>query len=327
MKVVKFGVLGCATIARRHVIPAMKAIPSIELVAVASRTHEKASAYADEFSCRAVLGYDDLLRIPEIDAIYMPLPTGLHLEWANRALDAGKHVFIEKSLAYDLAEAKSIVDKARYRGLLVKENYMFEYHSQQTAVRELVRKQIGRVRVFRANFGFPPLPPDNFRYDREVGGGSLLDAGGYVLKALEVFFPEYRPRVRAATLTIDDGGVDIAGAVMVDLECDRHCIPAHLAFGFDHLYQCNIEIWGSHAKLSTDRTFTAAPSFSPSIRVETAVGIDSQVLPADNHFRKILADFTKSVLDSRDYTSEYQSILRQAALQDDVRRLALASLR
>jgi predicted dehydrogenase len=303
-------------------IPAMKAIPSIELVAVASRSHEKASAYADEFSCRAVVGYDDLLSIPEIDAIYMPLPTGLHLEWANRALDAGKHVFIEKSLAYDLAEAKSIVDKARYKGLLVKENYMFQYHSQQTAVRELVRQQIGRVRVFRANFGFPPLPPDNFRYDRELGGGSLLDAGGYVLKALEVFFPEYRPRVRAATLTIDDGGVDIAGAVMVDMEFDRQCIPAHLAFGFDHHYQCNIEIWGSHAKLSTDRTFTAGPGFSPSIRVETVGGIGSQVLPADNHFRNIISDFTKSVLTVKDYTSEYQSILRQAALQDDVRRLA-----
>jgi predicted dehydrogenase len=325
MKKVKFGVLGCAAVAKRHVIPAMKAVPSVELVAVASRTQEKASAYADEFDCLAVSRYDDLLSMPDIDAVYMPLPTGLHLEWANRALDAGKHVFIEKSLAYDLAEARSIVDKARCMGLLVKENYMFQYHSQQTVVRELMRTQIGRVRLFRANFGFPPLPPDNFRYDRKLGGGSLLDAGGYVLKALEVFFPECKPRVRAATLTIDDCGVDIAGAVMVDMECDGQCIPAHLAFGFDHHYQCNIEIWGSHGKLSTDRTFTAGANFSPSIRVETAAGIESQLLPSDNHFRNILYQFTTSVLSVQDHTAEYESILKQAVLQDDVRRLASRS--
>lgn len=322
MRSVKFGVLGCAAVAKRLVIPAMKTVSSVELVAVASRTRDKASAYADEFGCRAVFGYDELLSMPDIDAVYMPLPTGLHLEWAHRALDAGKHVFIEKSLASDLLEARSIVEKARSRGLLVKENYMFEYHSQQAVVRELVRMQVGGVRLFRASFGFPPLPPDNFRYDPRLGGGSLLDAGGYVLKALDVFFPEYTPRVRAATLTFGNSGVDIAGAVMVNMESDSQSFPAHLAFGFDHHYQCNIEVWGSQAKLSTDRTFTAGANFAPSIRVETATGIESHALPSDNHFRNILGHFAKSVLSCKEHTTEYQAIIKQAALQDDVRRFA-----
>jgi NDP-hexose-3-ketoreductase len=322
MRSVRFGVLGCAAVAKRHVIPAMKTVSALELVAVASRNHDKASAYADEFSCRAVFGYDELLSMPDIDAVYMPLPTGLHLEWAHRALDAGKHVLIEKSLACDFPEARSIVEKARSRGLLVKENYMFEYHSQQAVVRELVRMQVGGVRLFRASFGFPSLPPGNFRYDPRLGGGSLLDAGGYVLKALDVFFPEYTPRVRAATLTFSDSGVDIAGAVMVDMESDSQRFPAHLAFGFDHHYQCNIEVWGSQAKLSTDRTFTAGANFAPSIRIETAVGTESHALPSDNHFHNILAHFANSLLSGKGHTAEYEAILKQAALQDDVRRLA-----
>lgn len=323
MKAIKFGVMGCASVAKRLMLPAMMEVSSIELVAIASRTLEKASAYAAEFGCDEVIGYDELLRLPDIDAVYIPLPTGLHHEWAHRALDAGKHVFLEKSLASNYVEAESIVEKARRKGLLVKENYMFEYHSQQATVRELMRSQLGRVRLFRASFGFPPLPSDNFRYDSRLGGGALLDAGGYVLKALSVFFPDYRPRVRAATLTIGDSGVDISGAIMLDMRHDDdQTIPAHLAFGFDHHYQCGIEIWGSQAKLSTDRTFTAGANYSPSIRIETAGQVENHAQPIDNHFRNILLQFAKSVQGNGDHTAEYQAVLRQARLQEDTRHAA-----
>lgn len=321
MNAIRFGVLGCASVAKRLVLPAMKQVAAIELVAVASRTSEKASAYATEFGCSAITGYEPLLQRPDIDAIYMPLPTGLHNEWAHRALDAGKHLFLEKSLASNLSEAQSIVDKARHKGLLVKENYMFEYHSQQRAVSELIRKRVGHVRVFRANFGFPPLARDNFRYDARLGGGALLDAGGYVLKALQVFFPEYLPRMRAATLTAGESGVDIAGTAMVELQAKGQSIPAHLAFGFDHHYQCGIEVWGSEAKLCTNRTFTAGASFNPSVRIETAAGCEEVALPADNHFQKILSHFTE-LLQSNEYTAEYEVIVKQAALQADLRRVS-----
>lgn len=318
---VKFGVLGCASIAKRLVLPAMKSLPNIELIAVASRVAEKAALFASEFGCKAIIGYENLLQLPDIDAIYMPLPTALHYEWAHRALDAGKHLFLEKSLACDLSEAQSIVEKARSKGLLVKENYMFEYHSQQAAVSELVRTRVGQIRLFRANFGFPPLQHDNFRYDPSLGGGALLDAGGYVLKSLGVFFPDYVPQVRAATLAMGESGVDIAGAAMVDLVRDSQCIPAHLAFGFDHHYQCSIEVWGNKAKLSTDRTFTAGPGYTPSVRIETATGVENHVMPADNHFQAILARFVES-LQMKDLTVEYDAILIQAKLQEDLRRSA-----
>jgi predicted dehydrogenase len=321
MNPIRFGVLGCASIARLLAIPAMKSVPNIELVAVASRTREKAFLYASEFSCHAVTGYEELLRLPGIDAIYMPLPTGLHHEWAHRALDAGKHLFIEKSLACNPTEARSIIDKAQSKGLLIKENYMFEYHAQQAVVRELMRTRVGQIRVFRASFGFPPLQKDNFRYDSSLGGGALLDAGGYVLKALGSFFPSHVMRVRAANLTLGESGVDIAGAAMVDLECGGECIPAHVDFGFDHYYQCGVEIWGSKAKLTTNRTFTAGSSFAPSVRIETADGVETRELPKDNHFRNIFVHFVESVFQD-DHTAEYQAILKQAELQENVRQAA-----
>jgi NDP-hexose-3-ketoreductase len=325
MKPIRFGVLGCASVAKRLVLPAMQSVSNVELVAVASRTTGKAEAYAAEFGCHSITGYEELIQLPGIDAIYMPLPTGLHLEWAFKALDAGKHLFIEKSLACDLAEAQSIVEKAKASGLLVKENYMFEYHSQQSVVRELIETKVGEVRVFRAHFGFPPLPRDNFRYDAQLGGGALLDAGGYVLKALSVFFPNYNSRVQAATLTLDEErGVDVAGTALVNMKYADKNIPAYIAFGFDHHYQCGIEVWGSHAKLNTNKTFTAGPGFTPSVRLETSSGVDDFELPADNHFKNILTRFVESIYHN-DYSSEYQAILRQAALQEELRKVSSQS--
>jgi NDP-hexose-3-ketoreductase len=326
MTKMRFGVLGCASIARRHVLPAMVGIPDISLVAIASRTREKAVEFAKEFNCRPVTGYEDLLRMAEIDAVYVPLPTGLHCEWARRALDAGKHVLIEKSLGSTLGDATSVVEKARLLGLVVKENYMFEYHAQQAQVRHLISTRIGRAHLFRANFGFPPLPKNDFRYDPALGGGALLDAGGYVLKALKVFFPSYKNRLLAAMLAFGEGGVDVAGAAMVELVSEDHRLPAHLAFGFDHHYQCGIEVWGSRGKLCTDRTFTAGPAVTPTVRIETASGVETFALPTDNHFRRLLINFIGSVHSAGRRLAEYDAIVEQACLQEQVRRLGIGRM-
>jgi hypothetical protein len=149
----------------------------------------------------------------------------------------------------------------------------------------------------------------------------LLDAGGYVLKALQVFFPGHDARLQAATLTMGDSGVDIAGAAMVEIRSGQECIPCHLAFGFDHHYQCGIEVWGSRGKLVTDRSFTAGPNVSPAARLESAAGTEKISLPTDNHFRRILEAFARSVAGGQ-FTAEYDAVLRQASLQEDVRRMA-----
>ena len=140
MSNLRIGVLGCANIARRSVIPAIKSIVEYDLIAIASRTKEKASEFATEFDCEAVEGYQKLLDRKDIDVIYMPLPTGLHEEWVMKALEAGKHILIEKSLAMDYASAKRMVDMARQKGLLIMENFMFLYHKQHQFVKDLIDK-------------------------------------------------------------------------------------------------------------------------------------------------------------------------------------------
>lgn len=321
MSNIRVGVMGCASIARRMVIPALVTHPKYDLVAVASRSQLSANEYAELFECDAVFGYDNLLVRDDIDVVYMPLPTGLHLEWVARALQAGKHILVEKSFAVNLGDAKYLVKLAKSKGLLIKENYMFEHHEQQNKVKEIISSELGEVRLFRAFFGFPPLESSNFRYNKKLGGGALLDAGGYVLKAPEVFFPNTELNIKSASLLYDAQEVDIGGAVSIEIAGQQGLIPGQVSFGFDHFYQCGIEVWGSKGRLVTNRTFTAGPDFMPTATLYSGEGIETIDLCRDNHFIKILSNFYKS-LNDRNFDKDYKSIIRQASMQQKVFEMA-----
>src|SRR5204863_9324953 len=136
-----------------------------------SRDGDRARSVARQYGCAAVEGYEALLDRPDVDAVYLPVPTGLHAVWTARALQAGKHVLAEKPLATTREEASELGALARSRDLVLMENYMFVHHSQHRAVRDLVDGgAIGELRVFSAAFGFPPGPATDIRYRPELGG-------------------------------------------------------------------------------------------------------------------------------------------------------------
>src|SRR5712692_8922542 len=126
-KIIRWGVLGTAAIATKHVIPAMQRGRHTTIVAVASRDQRKAQAVASEFGIAAAYGaYEDLIADASIDAVYIPLPNHLHVAWSARALDAGKHVLCEKPIGLDTAEAEALAAVAsRHRDLKVMEGFMY----------------------------------------------------------------------------------------------------------------------------------------------------------------------------------------------------------
>ena len=317
---IRVGVMGCARIARRSVVPALLAVPGLRLAGVASRSADKGREFAAAFGCAFLGDYAALLARDDVDAVYMPLPTGRHAEWAARALRAGKHLLVEKSLAASLAEAETLVSIAGANRRVMMENYMFRHHAQQAAVKELVRDALGEIRLFRATFGFPPLPPGDFRYDKALGGGALLDAGGYPLQACQLFL-DGDLRVLAACLNGPPGGADLWGGAMLAAECAGRSIPAQIAFGFDQFYQCGIEVVGQTGRLVTSRTFTAGPDIVPYAVLETPGRKIEIPLPVDNHFVRILEAFERRIR-AGEWESPCAENLRQARLQDQVRRLA-----
>ena len=311
------GVMGCADVARRVMLPAMAECASVRAVAVASRHADKAAEFAAQFGCAAVVGYEALLDRDDVEAIYMPLPTGLHEHWVAKVLMAGKHALVEKSLAMDYASARSMCALAEEKRLLLLENFLFPHHAQHQLVNRLVKDgSLGEIRMIRGTFGFPPLPADNFRYSRRLGGGALLDAGAYVLKAASLFLGSDLTLL-GAHLRIDGrSGVEVGGTALLGNGSGQ---VAQVAFGFDHYYQCCYELLGANGKLVAERAFTAPPQLRTTIRLEQQDYEQTYTVRADNQAANMLTFFAATVSGGSDFSSHRQEVLQQARLLDMVR--------
>ncbi|ELS56111.1 Gfo/Idh/MocA family protein [Streptomyces viridochromogenes] len=290
---VRLGILGCSDIARRRTLPAALKVPELTVTAVASRSEDNARAVAARFGGEAVVGYEALLESPDVDAVYVSLPTGLHHDWIVRALRAGKHVLAEKPLTARYPDTVTAVRLADSRGLTLMENLTFTQHSLHDAVREMLDEGgIGELRSLTSEFGFPPLPPGNVRYQPELAGGSLLDAGVYPLAAASMFLGPDLDVVGATLRMGTEAKVDVAGDALL---CAPDGRTAHVSFGFEHAYRCAYTLWGSEGRIIVDRAFTPPPDFRPTVRLERADEVRERVLPADDQFAGTLACFVRAV--------------------------------
>lgn len=322
---VRVGVMGCASIAARMVIPAIQASSRLKLTWVASRTEEKAREFGEKFSCPWTAGYESLLGKEDVDLVYMPLPTALHPEWGMKTLDAGKHLLLEKSLAPTLGDARNLIARAREKKCALQENFMFAYHRQMARIRDVLQSgKLGEIRCIRSSFGFPPFSDaGNIRYSSALGGGALLDAGAYTLKVASLLLgPSLQ--VGAAHLTMDQKrGVDLQGGIFL---YDNAGTIVETAFGFNHFYQCSLEIWGSDGRLTADRIFTAGPGVVPVVRVELPGETQTLSIGSDNHFLNLLEDLA-SRIQTGDFESCYSEIDLQASLLEMTRKKATLTLR
>jgi dTDP-3,4-didehydro-2,6-dideoxy-alpha-D-glucose 3-reductase len=302
----------------------MVAVPELTVAAVASRDPAKAKTFAAAFDTEPVTGYEELLARDDIDAIYLPLPTGMHYEWAARTLRAGKHVLVEKPLATNLAEATELVELAAKSGLVLRESFMFLHHQQHRRIRELLDGgAIGELRTFTGAFGIPPLPATDVRYRQELGGGALLDVGVYPIRAAQLYLG---PGVRAVGATArHESGVDVAGSALLASEAG---VTAQLCFGFQHHYRNTYELWGSAGRIVLDRAYTPPNDWAPTIRIERPDGVRELTLPPDDQFRAVTASFARAVRAGAGHgipdgvEDGGTAVLRQAALVEAVRTAA-----
>ncbi len=168
-----------------RVHPPLSRLGEARIVAIASRGKEKAAQAASRFGIAKSHGsYAELVADPEVEAVYIPLPNNLHAEWAMAALDAGKHVLCEKPLAMDTAQAKAMAAKAKAKGLLLMEAFMYRFHPQWVKAREIVASgELGRLRAIQSWFTYDNADASNIRNKPETGGGGLYDIGCYAISS------------------------------------------------------------------------------------------------------------------------------------------------
>ncbi len=200
-KPVRWGVLSTATIAREAVIPAMQKQPYCEhavVEAIASRSLEMAEATARKFAIpRAYGSYDQLLAEGEIDAVYIPLPNHLHVPYAIKALEAGKHVLCEKPIGLSVEEAEKLVEVGqRFPQLKLMEAFMYRHHPQwQWARRVIDEGKIGELRTIQTFFSYYDVNPNSIHNHPEWGGGGLMDIGCYPISLSRFLFDDEPTRV------------------------------------------------------------------------------------------------------------------------------------
>jgi predicted dehydrogenase len=255
-RILRWGILGTARINRR-VIPPLRVSEGNRLLAVASRTRERAAEHAREWGIERAHGsYEALLADPEVDVVYVPLPNHLHAEWAIKAARAGKHVLCEKPLALTVAEVDAMAQAAREAGVVLAEGFMYRHHPQTLAAKDLLDSGvIGQVRFVRGTFTFPLDRPKDVRWRPELGGGALWDVGCYPLSFTR-FLLGQEPVEVFGTAVVGATGIDetfagqlvFPGGVLAQLDC-----------GFRSPVRAELELAGTEGTIRVRNPWQPAP--------------------------------------------------------------------
>ena len=290
----RFGILGCARICRRGMIPGIQQSGVATLAAIASRDAQTAASWAAEFGVpKHYDSYAALLSDPDIDAVYIPSPNELHRPWTMNAAAAGKHVLCEKPLARNLAEAKEMVDACQQHGVLLMEAFMWRHHPRVKRAREMIAsRQIGELRLVKMDFSFQ-ISDTDWRLDPTRGGGPLFDLGCYGINAARLFTgaepTEIHARSRFGPTGIDmttGFQLQFASGVIGLMDCSFEC-P----------YRNRIEVVGTRASLELPEGVLPPPEAKLIVRSDQ--GVEEIHFPESQQYAEQVRAFFASVADGR----------------------------
>jgi predicted dehydrogenase len=293
MKIVgalRWGILGCARISRRGLIPGIRDSSSGTLEALASRDLATARAWAKEFDVpRAHGSYEEILADSNIDAVYIPLPNELHKPWVFAAADAGKHILCEKPLALDSAEASEMVAYCRARQVVLMEAFMWRHQPRTAALRTLVANgTIGDLRLVRSSFSFP-IDLGDWRLDPVRGGGALWDVGCYGISTVRLFAGAEPDAIRSLA-RFGPTGVDLSltaefrfpSGVLGLIDCS-----------FEQPFRCSYELVGSRGVIEVPDAYLPPERPVAWLRIDGSP--QELTFPGGNQYASMVDAFAQSV--------------------------------
>ncbi len=316
---VRLGLLSTARI-NDQILRAAAETDEVEVVAAASRDGARAETYARERALERAHGsYDGLLADPELDAVYVALPNALHAEWAVRALEAGKHVLVEKPFSARPDAVEAAFATAERRGLVLAEAFMYRHHPQTARVAELVREgAVGRLRSIQARFAFRLTEPANIRAARELGGGALLDLGCYCVSGSRLLAGEPE-RVQAEVVPL--GGVD--GAFHGTLRFAGDVVAQFEASFLAPLGQ-RLEAAGEEGVLVVEAPWRV--DWGGDVLLRRGDGVERIQIPQANAYRLELEDFAAAIRGERAPLLGRDDALGQARTLAALQEAAAATL-
>lgn len=319
----RWGILGVAAINDRLMGPFHTAKTS-NLRAIASRTRDKAQAYATKNSIPHAYGsYEELLQDPGIDAVYIPLPNHMHDEWARKAADHGKHILCEKPMTCDAASAEALVSYCRSRNVRLMDGFMWPHHPRTQRLRAFLDSgSIGKILKVNAAFTFnlSGLPTSNIRMQPQAGGGGLLDVGCYTTYAIRWWMQAEPVSVFAKATFVND--VDVAMSGVWTFADGR---TANFDCGFTHPLRTWVEIVGSEAVVRVPNMWI--PDEQAIFQVLRQKGdFDTEIqeipTPGENQMVHMLNHFAEAVFEQREPIPNPDEAIKSLKIMDALAKSA-----
>jgi len=327
MDSIKIGIIGCSRIAKRSVIPAFIKSKYTEIEIIGSRTENKAKEFSKEFNCEKFGTYEDVIKDKSVDAVYISTPVGTHEEWAIKAASEGKHVYCEKSSTTSFESAKKILNTVKQNNVRIMEGFMFKFHTQHQKVRELITdNKIGEMICFNGIFGFPKFPEDDIRYNKNLGGGFLNDAGCYPICASRMIF-EDEPISVSANLSIDPKtGVDLKGTSFMIFKNEK---TASITYGNGNYYQSKYNIWGTDGIIDLERAYSIPSDFETNLKIQYSKSNDwkskknesFKINPID-HFLEMINNFCLEISNQKKSLFNFEKDLENQAKVMEAHRIS-----
>lgn len=281
---IRWGVLSTAKIGREKVIPGIQKASNCSVVAIASRNIEQAEITAKLLNIGKAYGsYEELLNDQEIDAIYIPLPNNLHVEWAIKAMQAGKHVLCEKPIGVSAAEALKLQQEAqKYPHLKVMEAFMYRFHPQWLAVKSKIEEGvIGEIKAVQSFFSYFNIDPKNIRNNVDVAGGALMDIGCYCVSFPRFLFDAEPTRVVSCidrdpvmkTDRLTSALLDFGNGKISTFTCSTQLMP----------YQ-RVNILGTNGHIEIEIPVNAPKDAACHVWVRTKTGSEEIVIEAVDQY-------------------------------------------
>ena len=296
----RWGVLSTAKIGLEHVIPAMQRGQLTTVNAIASRDLARARQAASKLGIATAYGsYEELLADPQIDAIYIPLPNHLHVPWAAKAAEAGKHVLCEKPLSLTAAEAETLLRVRARTGVQIAEAFMVNCHPQWQRVRALLDEgRIGELRAISGVYSYFNTDPANVRSKVEWGGGGLMDIGCYLIHTARYAFRQEPRRVVGLIDRDPQLGIDRLASALLDFPrgqaaftCSTQLIPHQ-----------QIQILGTRGCITLEIPINALPDRPARLFIDSSgdlrgTGITTETFPACDQYTLQGDAFAKAVFE------------------------------
>lgn len=318
---VRWGVVGAAKIAMQKVIPAMQRGAHCEIAAIASRDLAKAQDTARKLNIPKAYGsYEEVLRDPDIDAIYNPLPNHLHVPVTAQAAEAGKHVLCEKPLGLNAEDARKLIEVRQRTGVKIGEAFMVKTHPQWVRAREIVRSgELGPLRAVMGAFSYFNNDPANVRSVPEWGGGGLLDIGCYTILSARMLFGEEPRRVCGLLERDPELGVDRLTSALLDFPSGQAVFTVSTQLV---PYQ-RVQAMGTKGRVEIEIPFNAPPDRPTRIFIDVGGALDGSTVRTEEFAvcdqYTIQGDlFSRAILDDGEVAMPIEESIRNMAVIDAV---------